>query len=444
MLVRIIKSVVHLLDIKKFEVIDIIMESNDGNSSQNNGNSNEEPNTASLLLLSLNEDCLLKILDYLYIVDTVNLALTCKTFMIVARKAVKKFKRFDLTEYQCYVEKNKRFSLRSLRHRSTLPLAPILFVISPCIESLNLNTTYLCSDLLIETGWQLIKKITFPNMKTLTVRNSGALKWLTVNHIEELDLRRVDQHGLGNFANEMTKLKKLTINEISKDVQLVEIYDFLKRNRKIECLKMEQVLPFDFKIDILPRLRHLTELQLTFGKNIPDLTHLLRIEKLSVLRLKFDDLYTFSTGAHNYARLILFLKMLSAKKTIDSIDFSGMLFINLDIFNDFSDHLVSLRLIDSVIRVDGFYWQLANIPFLRLKHLDIETVSHNDTMCLIKHLKTLERFTMVICNGSRGNTPEFLEQLKLLLGHESRTSQAFELEMTTNMDLHDKKVKVSA
>lgn len=408
-----------------------------------NYNSNEGQNKASLSLLSLNEHCLLKIFDYLYIVDTVNLSLACKKMMKIAQMAVLKYKEFSLSEYQSYVKHNEeRNEMRKFNERNkvvkSMPLGAIIILLSPTMESLNLQTNLLCSNSRKEYEWELIKNFKFMKLKTLTVRNSSAFKWINADNIEELEIRRLNPNELNNFK--LTKLKKFTIADISKDVSLDEIYDFLEKNPNIEYIKFEDVLPYDFKIDIFPRLWNLKELEFCIGKGVPDLMDLLQIEQLTVLKLEFRESFSHHRPNNN-SRIKVFLEKLSVKKTMETLELRGMQFEDYDVFDALSlSTLISLHLIKPIIRVENFYWKLATTPFLRLRRLDMSGILYIDTVCLIEQLKTLERLTLVD-HYTRDNMTDFFKQINSLLIDSSRTHNAFELVLTKTTHSIDTTVK---
>lgn len=413
--------------------------------SRSNCNLNEGQNE-NVSLSSLNEHCLLKIFEYLYIVDTVNVSLTCRKFMTVAQMAITKYKKFNLAEYQSVVNYNLECNAKCKSIKS-IPLASILILLSPNIESLNLHTNLSCSTSRNVNERQIIRKFKFTKIKRLTVTSSSALKWIKTKNLEELEIRQVDLHELNNFTHRLTKLKKFTMGDISKANSFEEIYYFLKKNPKIEYLKIEDVFPYRFQTDILLGLRNLKELDFTLGKGIPDLMFLLQIEQLTVLRLGFRESFSYSNRANNYSRIKFFLKKLSEKKNLETVELRDMLFEDDDVFDALSlFNLASLHLIKPIIRVDSFYWKLARTPFLRLRRLGVYMagIRYGDTLCLIEHLKTLERLTLVNNYILPNDTNAFLEEIKLLLAHSSRSSKQFELELSTTMVEHNKKVKVNA
>lgn len=402
----------------------------DTNNSQDKKSLQNFNESKTMSLLDLNEYCLLKVFDYLYISDMINFGETCEKLQILLRMAVTKFKEFDFRSYKNYVE---------ITTGQPLSIEKILFYVAPHIESLLIHER--ANSLWIQA--QEDNQRNFESMKSLRLGSSGTLKWINVHNVELLDIDKLEGSDLSNFTSGMTKLKVLMILRIADDVPEGELRWLLERNSSIESLKFgnsyRSYLPI-FQDDSLSKLRNLKRLEFYVGKNLPDLMLLLKIEDLTELSIEFNKTFdNIANGARNMEKINQFLDNLAQKRKLKSLELRSMHLNDNHLFYYLSSlNLVSLRLAAPRCSTN-LCSKIANATFSSLTDLDIGCKTEvDDILNLIKHFKALERLWVVYLQ--KLNTPTFLERLGKFLGETTPTRPMLELRNVLDPNM----VKVSS
>lgn len=360
-------------------------------------------------ILDLNDHCLLKVFGYLDFIDMINVSGTCKILNAVSEIAAKNFKYFSMEIYAEDVEKRGK-------RLTALHIDRAVNYIAPIVESIK--TFYGRNDL-----HRPLEKYDFPKLKSLSVKKCNHLRWIKAKDVEKLTIHNMVRNELNNCSSGMTKVKRLKIVDMSRDVPISELLYFFEDNPNIERLLFMDEIKRQLPANFFTKLKNLKMLEFVMGENYRDLEYALQIENLTELTLTYRNLNINNVADANNT-LLRFLTSMAQMQTLKSIDLRSIYFDEL-LYALAPLNLVSLRLIapsHSPIfsSFSSFYLDFASAPFPALKYLDIlAPVGIASFFTLIKHLTALEEVNFSLLRPYDRLT--FMEQLsKLLRERESR------------------------
>lgn len=374
--------------------------------------SDQDNNSPQTSFMDLNDHCLLKVFDYLPLLDMINISLTCKRLTAVSQMVAKNFKQFCMDKYADAVIK------RENQLPTTLLINRAMEYISPIVESI----TTISYGSLLEDNHQLktLEKYDFPKLKSLSLKKSKQLAWIkSKRNVEKLAIQMLERGDLNNYACGMTRVKKLSLRKIRTCVPISELLYFFENNPNIECLKIIEDYGRKLPENFFTKLKNLKILEFTMGDNIGDLLYALQIENLTELILKYEP----NGYLHNHNNIELanseadstaatFLTSMASKQTLKTLDLRNVY------FDDLVDSLAPLNLVSfrycAPSNFTFFYSKLATTPFPTLKRFDIVApVDIGTLFALIKNLTGLEEMSFSMMRPYRKQV--LLEHLTQLL-----------------------------
>lgn len=222
----------------------------------------------------------------------------------------------------------------------------------------------------------------------------------------------VNANDLNKYARGMRNLTQLHLRNISQYVTIDELSHLVKNNPNIEdlCFIFEITADFQslaFPEDFFQKLPHFKQLELSIGTNMENLN----IPQITKLALDIRNSYQLRVESD------IFLRQLSVKNTVRSLEVRGVYFGNDDLLYKTlaSMDLISLTIAPSCAL--NFVSWLTQASFLTLKHLEIShPASIDDIILIIKRFTSLTRLVLVnLFNFYYANelTPQLSELLKV-------------------------------
>lgn len=339
-------------------------------------------------LLDLNDHCLLQVCSYLDIWDVIYLSRVCKKLHAVCVSAGLQFKYFSMEDYCDWYGQGDYNEAKFIADMDS-----VMGLICPFAEILDFSN--------INDDWAVpyeFEKFNFPKLKSLAIYKSPQLRWINnMDSIEALTISKVSQSDLREFVGSITKLKRITLRSISAEVHTSEVCSFLEQNPNIECLHLGDALVDSVGVDFFKKFKNLKTLEFVIGNNYRDLNFVLQAERLTELTLtlvKYD-----MTDHDDFLQLIAvanqtktFLRLLSQKKTLKSLDLKHMKYDDevIDILASLNLHF--LRMVDHQYINNGlFSMQLQRQSFETLRRFDITIPIELETLLhLIRRSRCLK------------------------------------------------------